>query len=181
MLFIKEIILSQLRIIQIGLIFPDHFRSLTNTKERKEKSFYAIRVLCYCMGVQDQFNLFSWPMEDIEKIARYDFWTNMYPIIVNHNNLSKIKANTINKELFDKRFTKLVYYVWENEIYNMVNISQADKSVLGYKKNVNGYLLFKNYLVLKIPNAVVISLIRFSVKQKRLIMNIIKIFQKIYI
>ena len=120
-------------------------------------------------------------MEDIEHIARYDFWTNMYPIIVNHNNLSKIKANTINKELFDKRFTKLVYYVWENEIYNMVNISQADKSVLGYKKNVNGYLLFKNYLVLKIPNAVVISLIRFSVKQKRLIMNIIKIFQKIYI
>ena len=151
-------ILSQLRIIQIGLIFPDHFRSLTNTKERKEKSFYAIRVLCYCMGVQDQFNLFSWPMEDIEHIARYDFWNNMYTVIVNHDNLSKIKTNTINQELFNKRFTKLVFNVWENEIYNMVNISQVNKSVLAYKKNVNGYLLFKNYLVLKIPNSAVIFL-----------------------
>ena len=97
-------------------------------------------------------------MEDIEHIARYDFWTNMYAVIVNHDNLSKMKTNTINQDLFNKRFTKLVYYVWENEIYNMFNISQVNKSVLTYKKNVNGYLLFKNYLVLMIPNSVVIFL-----------------------
>ena len=110
-----ELILLPLRGFEIGLVFPDHFRSLTKTQEGKDKIFYALRVVCYCLGVQEQFNLFSWPIEDIENIAKYDFVTNMYPIIVNQDNLFKIKTNTMNLELFDKRFTKFVYYVWRNE------------------------------------------------------------------
>ena len=105
------------RAIEICLVFPNHFRSLTKTEEGKEKFFYWIRVAGYCLSIEEQFNLFSWPIEDIEHIIRYDFRNNMYPTIVNQDNLFKIKNNTMHQELFDKRFHKLFYHVWKQEVY----------------------------------------------------------------
>ena len=172
-------VLLMLRTVEIGLVFPDHFRSLTKTQEGKEKTFYWWRVIGYCLGVQDQFNLFSWPIEDIEHIVRYDFWNNMYPTIVNRDNLFKIKANTMNQELFDKKFNKYTYFVWKNEVYYMANVTQADKSVLGKKKKLTGYLFVKNQLFLKVPNSLAIFMIRTLSKQKRSIMNTLRMVDKI--
>ena len=163
-----------LRAMEIGLVFPDHFRSTTKTQEGKEKTFYWFRVLGYCMGIEEQFNLFSWPIEDMENIARYDFWTNIYPVIVNRDNLFKIKTNSMNQELFDKRFHKLFYYVWKKEVYYMANVSKADKSVLGKKKKLIGYLLLKNKIMLNLPNSFVLFAIRQAIKQKRPIMKMMK-------
>ena len=175
MMFINiEMVLLPLRAIEIGLVFPDHFKSVTKTEEGKDKTFYGLRVICYCLGVEEQFNLFSWPMEDIEHIARYDFWTNMYPVIVNRDNLFKIKTNSMYQELFDKRFSKFVYYIWKKEVYYMANVSKADKSVLGKKKKLIGYLLLKNKTMLNLPNSFVLFAIRQAIKQKRPIMKIMK-------
>ena len=167
-------VLLLLRGYQLGLVFPNNFPSVTKTKETKEKVFYALRILCYCLGVQEQFNLFSWPIEDIEHIAKYDFWTNMYPVIVNRDNLLKIKTHSMNLELFDKTFCKFVYYLWKKEVYYMANITQTDKSVLGKKKKLTGYLFIKNRLILKSPNTLALFIINQSIKHKRFIMNTYK-------
>ena len=166
-----------LRIIELGLVFPDNFRSITKTNEAKEKVFYGFRVIGYCFGIQEQFNLFSWPIEDIEHIARYDFWTNIYPAIVNRDNLLKIKLNSFNKELFDKSFTKLVYYLWKKEIHHMAYVAGEDESVLGEKENIAVYIFFKN-ICSKLPNSLAIFLIRRVPKYKRCIMNFMKVFNK---
>ena len=159
------------RCIEIGLVFPDHFRSLTKTEEGKEKSFYWLRVVGYCLGIEEQFNLFSWPIEDIEHIVKYDFWTNMYPVIVNRDNLFKIKTNSMYRELFDNSHIKLVYYLWKNEVYYMANVTQTDKSVLGKKKKLTGYLFIKHTFLHNLPNPFVIFLFRQSFKHKQFILN----------
>ena len=164
-------ILLLLRVFEIGMVFPEHFKSVTKTQEGKEKTFYWWRVIGYCLGVEEQFNLFSWPMEDIEHINRYDFWTNMYPAIVNQDNLFKVKNNTMHQELFDKRYAKLVYYLWKQEIYYMANVAQANKNELGKKKKLTGYLLFKQTFVYNLPNSFVIFVFRQAFKHKEFILN----------
>ena len=53
----------------------------------------------------------------------------------------------------------------------MANVTQADKSVLGKKKKLTGYLFIKNKLLLKLPNSLILFAIRRAVKQKRPIMH----------
>ena len=163
-----------LRAFELGVVFPNNFPSFTKTEEEKEKLFYGLRILCYCMGVQEQFNLFSWPTKDIEHIARYDFWTDMYPAIINRDNLHKIKANTMNQEFSDKKYNKFFCYLWENEVYYMADVVKADKSVLGEKKKLNGYLFFKNILIVNLPNSLAIFLIQLFIKYKEFFINTYK-------
>ena len=172
----KEMVLVGLRAIEIGLIFPKHFRPTTQTQEGKIKTFYVWRILLYSIGVEEQFNVFSWPTEDIEHIARYDFWTNIYPVIMNHDNLLRIKENTMHRELFDRSFSKIVYFIWENEIYQIAYLVKKDKSILGEMNlfKYASYSLLKNWFLLKLPNFIVIYLIRRFYSEKESITKALK-------
>ena len=175
-----EMILIMLRAIELAALFPDGYCNLGRKREERQSVYYFARVITYCMGLEDRFNIYGWPTDQFEAVVKRDFWDNIYPVIINKQFLDTIKSQTLHEDIEGSKILKLFYYLMKREIFYLAKLLEIDPSLLGKSKlGFTGYSHLKYLLsnkLIKMPGVssyLMIVLARAAYKRKNEIVNLL--------
>ena len=175
-----EMILIMLRAIELAALFPDGYCNVARKREKRELVFYFARVITYCMGVEERFNIFGWTTDQLEAVISIDFWDNIYPVVMNKQFLATIKSRTLHQDIAGSKIHKLFYYLMRHEIFYLAKLLEIDPSLLGKTRlGFKGYIqlkyLFSNKLIKMpgVPSYLMTVVSRAMYKRKNKIINLL--------
>ena len=131
---------------QLCILFPRGYCNFIRNQEEREMIYYFARLITYCMGLEDRFNIFGWPTDQLEAIIRRDFRDNIYRVIVNEHYLLTIQSQTLHQDISKSNFHYLWYTFVRNEILYLAKYLKTNPSL--YKNNYSFtlYYYFKYFI-----------------------------------
>lgn len=106
-----------------------------------EKILYVARVIYYLNGLDDRYNIFAWPVNEIKIILHDHFFNTLYKQDINDINIDKVNK-VVNTLQIGKNFSKSFYYVYKWMCFAIKSSVESPSGYIEYD-----YRLYKFYPV----------------------------------
>ena len=145
-------LLVGIRSVQLGILYPKAYLHLADNYDDRLHIFYFSRVVLYCLGVENRFNIMSWPTEQVENIMKIDFNKYITRIISNNSNYRSDRNNMIIDKM--ENFTMINKLQMELEVsylaifLNFENVNDRKFSIklLYYTKRFLSFIMISKIL-----------------------------------